>query len=404
MKKKKILFLFPIVSTFLLGAVILISGGLDNIEALTRNSSEEIWHHYAAVTPTENMHGSKEFWAKGSEGCSTPYFEDPGVTCTEHDFSTYDSFEALTISDERYIPSLFEERNAVYPTLSNDGKTVTYGIYPQTNVNNSSLVSALNAFATPESNGWYLYKGNYYAKVSAIPNDPNYYFDNGTRIVSGTTYWFKCEPITWNVLSNDNGEYYVLSKVLLDAHRYYHFTSNGTIEGQTIYLNNYKYSNIRTWLNDDFYNSAFALNSGHILTTTVDNSAETTNNLNNPYACENTQDKVFLPSYQDYINNSYGFSTSADSTDTRCCRTTDWARARGAWYAWYSADSSYYYNGSYWTRSPYSGDSRSMKCVYANGDLGGYSGVVGGEHTVRPAITITKVFSFPTIITNDFLK
>lgn len=279
--------------------------------------------------------------------------------------------------------------HGVVPTLSNDGKTVTYGLYPQTNVNDSSLISALNSLTTPESNGWYLYEGEYYAKVSATPYGSGYKFDNGTTIVSDTTYWFKCEPIIWNVLNDNNGEYYILSSVLLDTHYYYGFYDNyidRTIEGKTIYANNYKYSEIRTWLNDDFYNSAFALNNSYIQTTNVDNSASTTNSTSNQYACENTQDKVFLPSYQDYINSSYGFSTSTGSTNTRYCRTTDWARARGSDYIT-SSVSSYQYTGYYWTRSPDSEYFYRAWIVYSDGYID-TNGVSITNFSVRPSLTL----------------
>ena len=279
------------------------------------------------------------------------------------------------------------QKYATRPFVSADGKTITYGLYPQTNVNNSSLVSALNALSIPESNGWYLYEGDYYAKVSATPYNSTYVFDNGTTIVSGTTYWFKCEPIVWNVLNNNNGEYYIVSSVLLDAHCYYNSTSSRTIDGQTVYANNYKYSGIRAWLNADFYNSAFALGNEHIQTTTVNNSASTTNNSSNSCACANTEDKVFLPSYRDYINSSYGFPTSTSSTDTRYCRTTDWARARGAYY--YTSSGSYQYNGYYWTRSPYSRYSNIAWNVNYGGGLS-YSGydVCYTNRSVRPGLSI----------------
>ena len=277
------------------------------------------------------------------------------------------------------------QKYATRPFVSADGKTITYGLYPQTNVNNSSLVSALNALTTPESNGWYLYEGDYYAKVSATPYNSINVFDNGTTIVSGTTYWFKCEPIVWNVLNNNNGEYYIVSSVLLDAHCYYNSTSSRTIDGQTVYANNYKYSGIRAWLNADFYNSAFALGNEHIQTTTVNNSASTTNNSSNSYVCANTEDKVFLPSYRDYINSSYGFPTLTSSTNTRYCRTTDWARARGAYY--YTSSGSYQYSGYYWTRSPHSGYSYVAWGVDYDGCLGNaYVDETGGS--VRPGLSI----------------
>ena len=268
------------------------------------------------------------------------------------------------------------------PILSEDGKKVTYGRYPQTNVNDSTLVSALNALTTPESNGWYLYEDEYYAKFSATPSSSNYKFDNGTTIVNGTTYWFKCEPIVWNVLSNNDGEYYIISSVLLDAHRINEFYS-GTKDGH--YANNYQYSEIRAWLNDDFYNSVFALGNSNILTTNVDNSASTTNSSSNSYACDNTEDKIFLPSYQDYLNSSYGFPASTEPSDTRCCKTTDWTRARGAYY---STDSSYLYNAPYWTRSPWSDYSTYAWNLGFDGFLG-TSGVSSTMQGVRPGLSIT---------------
>ena len=258
-------------------------------------------------------------------------------------------------------------RLGIIPTLSEDGKTITYGLYPQTNVNDSTLISSLNSLTTSEANGWYLYGEDYYAKINAIPHDSNYTFNNRTTIKNGGTYWFKCEPIVWNVLSNDNGEYYIVSSVLLDAHCYYNSTLNRTIDGQTIYPNNYKYSDIRTWLNEDFYNSAFALGNEYIQTTTV-------------------EDKVFLPSYQDYTNGSYGFSTVGPSaTATRYCKTTDWARARGAYY---STESEYLYNGEYWTCSPFGGDSKGAFVVGYAGSLGFYDIVNLTYHSVRPGLSI----------------
>lgn len=296
-----------------------------------------------------------------------------------------------------------EERATKYgtrPILSEDGKTLTYGLYPQKNVDDSTLVLALNALSTTESNGWYLYEGDYYAKVSATPYASYCKFDNGTTIVSGTTYWFKCEPITWNVLSNSDGEYYILSSVLLDAHCYYNSTSSRTIDGETVYANNYEYSDIRTWLNNDFYNSAFALGNSHIQTTTVDNSASTTDSSYNPYVCNNTQDKVFLPSYQDYINSSYGFEAWYIPDDTgRFCRPTDWARARGAFYM---TEGCYQYNSSYWTRSPSNCRSQLVPSdpysqfvweVTWSGELYGYDngvgdGVIATNKCVRPGLLI----------------
>ncbi len=264
--------------------------------------------------------------------------------------------------------------------LSKNKKYATYGLYPQTHVSDSTLLSSLNTLTTAETNGWYLYENQYYAKLSAKPYSSNYTFDDGTTIVSGTTYWFKCEPIKWKVLEGEYGEYKLLSDVILDAHCYYNSTNDRTIDGKTVYANNYEYSDIRTWLNGDFYDSAFSLDSSYIQDTVVDNSAATTESSTNPYACENTTDKVYLPSYQDYNNADYGFSTSSD----RQCKTTEYARADGA----YSITSSgYENNGYYWTRSPIGYYSYIAWPVRYDGYL--RSDFVGhGYYGVRPSLSV----------------
>ncbi len=292
----------------------------------------------------------------------------------------------------------WNKSHGVIPVVDTVSKTVTYGLYPQTNVNDSTLISNLNTLTTPESNGWYLYEGEYYAKVTAKPYDSNYVFNNGNTIVDGTTYWFLCEAITWDILSNSDDQYYLLSDVLLDAHCYYTSTSSRTINNKTVYANNYQYSDIRAWLNGydgssysvsdysnaGFLDTAFALDYSYIQTTTVDNSAATTDSIVNKYACENTDDKIFLPSYQDYLNSSYGFSKSTYSSSTRECKTTDYARARGAYYGTYS---DYLYNGWYWTRSPHSSLSDRAWGVDSDGNLRGrYVHYTYGS--VRPSLSL----------------
>lgn len=297
-----------------------------------------------------------------------------------------DQVYTATFTSEKIITD--EERYATKPIVSSDGKTIKYGLYPQTNVNDESLVASLNSLTPDKSNGWYLFDGGYYAKLIATPRTDKYKFDNGTLIVKGTTYWFRCEPIVWNVLSNNNGECYILSSSLLDTGKFFSFPSNRTIDGQTITANNYKYSIVRDWLNADFYNSAFALGNSHIETTNVDNSAATTKSDTNSYTCEDTQDKVFLPSYKDYKNSSYGFYTANGLTETRYSKATDWTRARGVSLATQTGE--YAYNGYYWTRSPDS--ERSSFVCYASYDGWLKHDYVHAEYiTYRPALTIKIV-------------
>ena len=260
--------------------------------------------------------------------------------------------------------------NEYAPVFSADGKTVKYGYYPQTHVNDSLLIKDLNEIETSESNGLYILDGTYYAKKTFVM-DPSssLVFDDGTKIVTGNTCWFRCEPIKWDILESKNeGVYSLISSVLLDAHRYDDFS------------NNYKDSEIREWLNGTFYDTAFSLNDSFVQTVTVDNSASTTDSSGNGYVCEDTQDKVYLLSYQDYKNTDY-FPEDAKDCKTK---TTDWARANGAYYG---TDSPYLYNGWYWSRSPNS-DYSHMVWGVSGGDGLYYGAVDISCFCARPAITI----------------
>lgn len=279
----------------------------------------------------------------------------------------------------------FANKYGTRPIISDDGKTIKYGLYPQTSVDDQILISSLNTLTAIESNGWYLYEGDYYAKMDAKPHEANYKFDNGATIVEGETYWFRCEPIVWKVLSNDNGECLILSSILLDSSCFYKSESIRTINGKKIYPNNYEYSNVRAWLNDNFYNSAFALGTSYIRTTAVDNSASTTDNDSNANVCDNTEDKVFLPSYKDYDNSSYGFYKVDGYNESRYCKTSDWARARGASY---NTDPSHLYNGYYWTRSPSHSYSNVSLSIMHGGQFSKYSIVQNNNMCARPALVI----------------
>ncbi len=300
--------------------------------------------------------------------------------------------------------------------VSDDYKTVTFGTYPQSKVEDTALQSMLNAEiqnklpSSDNANGWtdygyyiegevqsYMwyvdvnyqkdkYRGVYFTsyrpyKTSYSSNAENtYQFDNGYN--TNTVYWFKWETITWRIFNNDGGKALIMSDLIIDSQQYYHEDSGTrTIGGKTVYPNNYKESDIRKWLNTDFYNAAFdELSKKFIIQTEVDNSASTTGSSNNQYACENTLDNVFLLSYKEATNSSYGLNSS-----TRQLKTTDYAQCQGA----YTATGSYKGCGWWWLRSP---DSTYSYRAYSVGDGGDVGYVYYVSHTDRgvvPALNIT---------------
>ena len=347
-----------------------------------------LWKHYAAVTESENVHGSKEFWASCDDLGHHVLVEPTTGTIQEGgDFSKTAYFDDLAYGDDRYVPSAFETRNAVYP-VSTGSHSFAYGIYPQSVIyDDYDLINALDALdeSAIGPNGWYLYGGSYYAKMKTGATSTGARFDNGESIAKNKTYWFACEPIEWDVLHREDGTAYLLSDKVLDAKCYYDGTTSRTIDEKTVSPNNYRYSDIRTWLNGAFLDTAFALGEGSIMTTAVDNSAKTTETGTNPYASEDTEDKVFLPSYRDYMNVYYGFVNSEGATSTRTAKSSELSRAFGVSYEKNTGANQW--NGYFHTRSPKATYMRDIHVVESDGKMNaGYTNY--DNIGVRPAITI----------------
>ncbi|MBR2295872.1 MAG: hypothetical protein IKA43_00520, partial [Clostridia bacterium] len=78
-------------------------------------------------------------------------------------------------------------------------KTILFGTYPQTiKADNVTITDTTN------ENGYFLGNdGEWYAKVVANPHNSSYKFSNDASVTSGSTYYFKVEPIKWRILSTD---------------------------------------------------------------------------------------------------------------------------------------------------------------------------------------------------------
>lgn len=217
-------------------------------------------------------------------------------------------------------------------------KTITReqnGEYPQAKVTDESLFSSLSRITKTDSQGYISY--------------------NGTRYAAKDFVYYRVEPIQWRWLgAKDDGKTMYVSEKCLDSHKY---------DDEN---NNYKNSSIRQWLNGDFLDKAFSDDS-LIATTEVDNSTASTGEDTNPYVCENTNDRIFLLSWQEMLNEDY----FADD-ESRACYGTEYC-GTGAQH--------------YWTRSPVSNDSGGVWYVNADVGLRGYNGVSNAGITGgRPAL------------------
>ena len=290
------------------------------------------------------------------------------------DLEGYFMVSSLRFSSE--TKAEMDKRLGATAILAEDSKNITYGLYPKDHVSDEATVASLNKLQESEKlNGYYFLNGDYYEKeTSIVPSGEDGYasFDDGVKIYGKTVYWFKCEPIKWNVLSSEYAPTYSLvSDVLLDVHRY-----NESYEGQKngYYANSYENSEIRSWLNKDFYWKAFVFDRSGLNETYYDDTKESTGldtRIDNPYVSGTSlSDKVYLQSGSD-------ISSTGDP-----CYMSDWTKAAGCDFVWYNPI------GNHWTRSPsYNGSNLVLAADYTKSIVG--TSVAASDVGVRPCISLT---------------
>ena len=280
---------------------------------------------------------------------------------------------------------------------------IYFGVFPKTVLPVNSTVTVDETISVKmKANTYYRGSdGEYYAKVmeNALGTDKQYKYSDGTqakRSDAESYRYFKVEPIKWKVITDCyTGKCLLFAEDILTSMQYCshsaHQSNMGFRNGDEIdqcLLNNYKYSEIRAYLNglDFYYLQDFStvkksdyVNNGFlqtaftdiaqslIVTTTVDNSGESTTDVagtypkadgsycdpdyniyERDYTCLDTTDKIFLLSIKEI--SSYGFMSDVKKTDEGRIRlATDYAMANHLSY-WH--DSSMNYTGSYWLRSP----------------------------------------------------
>ena len=191
------------------------------------------------------------------------------------------------------------------------------------------------------------------------------------------------QPITWQILQKyTDGTALVVSDKILSFAPYNNEKNAVSWED----------SQIRSWLNKDFYDDAFSANDKTaIIETDVvndDNTAYETDGGNN------TKDKVFLLSLDEVKNSSYGFNENLQTDDQgRTARPTTFVKSA---LSIPHADETI----SWWLRSPGSSKS-SASCVVSSGFVT-YFDVDRMENGIRPALRVN--LSSPYVKTGEKVK
>ncbi len=271
------------------------------------------------------------------------------------------------------------------------GDIFTYGSYPQSKVTDAALITNLNA-QTLQPDNTVTYGGSKYKRVFFTQYTPYYVGITGTEINSyqddngyfiNTVYWFKFEPLQWRVLSNTNGELFVMAEKLLDSKAYNQAYTSVTWETCTL----------RTWLNNDFYSTAFSsAEQAAIETSAIVNED---NSLNDTDGGNNTSDKLFLLSSSEALSTAYGFDSNPNTSDTaRKAQGTDFSKSSGLFV---TADSPYSGNSNWCLRSP-GWDQKYIRIVNIDGYFVDSMNVHLTYGGIRPAFKINRTSIIPTSI------
>ena len=223
-------------------------------------------------------------------------------------------------SKEHYLLSTeFDANSWTNYGYYEDGKVASYMYYKDIDV---------------DGDGQFDFRGVYFNKIR--PSWVTSKSDESIKEINGymtnTTYWFKYEPIKWKVIESKNRQLFIMSELVIDAQDFYPAYESNIRQGaidylgnnttNLVYVSNYMFSHIRSWLNTTFYNTAFNdLQKKLISIEKVDNSAS-----NSKYACDDTNDKIFLLSHKE-ISNYY--SDDIYPIQDRASYGTDYAKCQG---------------------------------------------------------------------------
>ncbi len=241
---------------------------------------------------------------------------------------------------------------------------VYFGEYPRTIKADGVTVSD-----GTDGRGYYLGSdGCYYAKALAKPYDGECKFSSGEAIAKGKEYYFKVEPIRWRVLGESDGGVLLQCDGIIDCKRFDEKTAA------------YADSEIRAWLNGEFYKRAFC--------TREQEKIEAVNLASEANGSDSRKisDKVFLLS----------FSEVGTSQDKRVLKASDFGIAMGVTvrfapsgiFSRYTEDN--YADGTWWLRSRIGGNTNATVVDYVDfyGGVGGADYVYYSRNGVVAALQI----------------
>lgn len=139
------------------------------------------------------------------------------------------------------------------------------------------------------------------------------------------------KDIIWKVVDIKGDKAFIVTKECLFNFKYKEDGYSDYEKG--IYASSYKNSDIRAYLNNEFYNEVFSKDEKElILKTLVDNGKNSAEPYDNDMLCEDTLDYLFLLSYKEYI--TYFRNDKKDTIVYYWLRTPDYLSMSRALYVY----------------------------------------------------------------------
>ncbi len=293
---------------------------------------------------------------------------------------------------------------------SNGAEEYTFGVWPQSLKDPKVYIDETHFRVFNDLGGVTYYLGDDGAWYERV-------YENGNETSTGISYtggdksnvqqlnghrvlYFKVEPLKWQKMGNTM----VCTSAITADVPYYGSVDNRHLGSKLIYANNYKYSNVRAflngidnqyvkegggrtasdvnWNNIGFLQRAFTENQRKLIAvTTVDNSSESTSDSlaklpaadgKNAYSkfdftCENTEDKIFLLSEKEVTDSGLKYSEFGNYAPVnemfRTREMTDYALANYIRAGKPGSD----YSTAYYLRSPHYKSSSTVRYIETDG-------------------------------------
>lgn len=272
----------------------------------------------------------------------------------------FGSYPQSEVKDDA-VKSALSQKAGELPQNGNNGNWTSYK-YPYGKINTEGKYEMTNETDFM----WYIdvkhdgetYRGVYFAyyrpnaAVGNLQDDSASYIfgyqkKNGYTI--GNVYWFKYEPLLWQIIRTQEGKAQLLCVSAIDSQAYTlvikksetrftdekdtHYVYYNDTPGvpQNTLATNYQYSAVRAWLNGIFYQNAFNSKQKDLISETLlDNESGEVG--------ANTTDKVFVPSIAELAGVKDFYKKASDYAKSQNV-ATDYSRTSCDF--WYTRDAFY---------------------------------------------------------------